>query len=105
MALLQGARELRSFWKLDDGTLLLLEAKAHDSTAPIISLTYEFHQDPMRRPNPVIRGQPSFFERTSSASSLGLDLSCPAKYSPELGAAPAHSIGEWFCSRSGPVRL
>ena len=44
-SLLQGARELRSFWKLDDGTLLLLEAKAHDSTAPIISLTYEFHPE------------------------------------------------------------
>ena len=45
MALLQGARELRSFWKLDDGTLLLLEAKAHDSTTALISLTYEFHPE------------------------------------------------------------
>ena len=45
MALLQGARELRSFWKLDDGTLLLLEAQAHDSTTAIISLTYEFRPE------------------------------------------------------------
>jgi hypothetical protein len=44
-ALLQGERELRSFWKLDDGTLLLLEAKAHDSTTALISLTYEFHPE------------------------------------------------------------
>ena len=45
MALLQGARELRSFWKLDDGTLLLLEAKAQGSTTALISLTDEFHPD------------------------------------------------------------
>jgi len=45
MALLQGARELRSFWKLDDGTLLLLEAKAQGSTTALISLTYEFHPE------------------------------------------------------------
>ena len=44
-ALLQGERELRTFWKLDDGTLLLLEAKAHDSTTALISLTYEFHPE------------------------------------------------------------
>lgn len=44
-ALLQGERELRSFWKLVDGTLLLLEAKAHDSTTALIGLTYEFHPE------------------------------------------------------------
>lgn len=44
-ALLQGERELRSFWKLDDGTLLLLEAKAHDPTTALISLSYEFHPE------------------------------------------------------------
>lgn len=44
-ALQRGERELRSFWKLDDGTMLLLEAKARDSTTAIIGMTYEFHPE------------------------------------------------------------
>lgn len=44
-ALLQGERELRSFWKLGDGTILLLETKARDSTTAMIGMTYEFHPE------------------------------------------------------------
>lgn len=45
MALLKGQRELRSFWKLDGGTFLLLDATAHNSTVALIGLTYEFHPE------------------------------------------------------------
>lgn len=44
-ALQRGERELRSFWKLNDGTILLLEAKARDSSTAIIGMTYEFHPE------------------------------------------------------------